>query len=47
MRDYNIFAQSYEMMGEELKRQENNESPQELQLLFSLKPGMDKRRFNF
>ena len=47
MRDYNIFAQSYEMMGKELKKQENLESPQELQLLFSLKPGVDKRRFNF
>ena len=39
MRDYNIFAQSYEMMGDELKKQENCQSLQELQLLFSLKSG--------
>ena len=48
MRDYNIFAQSYEMMGDELKKQENCQSHQELQLLFSLKSGEnDKRRYNF
>ena len=48
MRQYNIFAQSYEMMGDEIRKQEMSESHQELQLLFSLKSGEhDKRRYNF
>ena len=52
MRDNNVFAQSYQMMGEELQSQQENQSknahlPDELQLLFTLKPGMDQRRFNF
>lgn len=47
MRTYNIFAQSYEMMGDDLKKQENSESYNELQMIFSLKPGVDKRRYNF
>lgn len=47
MRDYNIYAKSYEMMGEGLKKQQDCASSQELQLLFSLKPGFDKGRYNF
>ena len=47
MRDYNIFAQSYEMMRLELKKQDDSHASEELQLLFSLKPGVDKRRYNF
>ena len=50
----NIFAQSYQMMGEELQAQQERvfetdetQPPGELQLLFTLKPGMDRRRFNF
>ncbi|XP_071582207.1 uncharacterized protein [Temnothorax nylanderi] len=51
MRECNVFAQSYQMMGEELKNQrqleiEFGESSPELQLLFTLKPGMDRRRYN-
>lgn len=45
MHNHNIFAQSYEIMVEELKKQDS--STQDLQLLFSLKPGVDKRRYNF
>lgn len=52
MRENNVFDQSYQMMGEELQAQQNNrfdnmQPPSELQLLFTLKPGMDRRRFNF
>ena len=55
IRDNNIFAKSYQMMGEELRKQQanlnnncNNEKyPSELQLMFSLKPWMDNRRYNF
>ncbi|XP_070157971.1 uncharacterized protein [Polyergus mexicanus] len=44
MRECNIFAQSYQMMGEELENQrrlemESGELLSELQLLFTLKPG--------
>jgi len=51
MRECNIFAQSYQMMGEELENQrqieiESGELFSELQLLFTLKPGMDRRRYN-
>jgi len=51
MRKSNIFAQSYQMMGEELANQrrlemESGELLPELQLLFTLKPGMDRRRYN-
>ncbi|XP_058789586.1 uncharacterized protein LOC131663282 [Phymastichus coffea] len=50
IRENNIFAQSYEMMKQEINNQrlEMNEAHEpELQLLFSLKPGFDRRRFNF
>ena len=51
MREHNKFAQSYQMMKEELDHQRllmnpNDEEP-ELQLLFTLKPGTDRRRYNF
>ena len=48
MREHNIFSQSYEMMAQELQNQmrHNTIDPSELQLLFSLKPGMDQRRYN-
>ncbi|XP_029678787.1 uncharacterized protein LOC115244912, partial [Formica exsecta] len=51
MREINVFAQSYQMMGEELENQrrlemESGELLPELQLLFTLKPGMDRRRYN-
>ncbi|XP_018404137.1 PREDICTED: uncharacterized protein LOC108780818 [Cyphomyrmex costatus] len=51
MRELNIFAQSYQMMGEELENQqrleiESGELLPELQLLFTLRPGMDQRRYN-
>ncbi|XP_070171021.1 uncharacterized protein [Polyergus mexicanus] len=51
MRECNIFAQSYQMMGEELENQrhlemESGELLSELQLLFTFKPGMDRRRYN-
>ncbi|KYN16225.1 DNA repair and recombination protein pif1, mitochondrial [Trachymyrmex cornetzi] len=51
MREFNIFAQSYQMMGEELENQrqleiESGELLPELQLLFTLKPGIDRRRYN-
>ena len=45
---FSNIAQSYEMMGEELRKQENSQLDNELQLIFSLKPGEhDKRRYNF
>ncbi|XP_058810120.1 uncharacterized protein LOC131675228 [Phymastichus coffea] len=52
IRENNIFAQSYEMMRVEIERQQSllsNDNPfqPELQLLFSLKPGVDRRRYNF
>lgn len=48
MREYNIFAKSYEIMKKELDRMtENNDGNEpELQLLFTLKKGQDKRRYN-
>ncbi|XP_044005453.1 uncharacterized protein LOC122850360 [Aphidius gifuensis] len=49
LRQHNVFAQSYQMMHEELQRAmiENNlETEPEMRLLFSLKPGMDARRYN-
>jgi len=51
MREFNVFAQSYQIMGEELENQrclemESGELLPELQLLFTLKPGMDRRRYN-
>lgn len=49
MRQYNVFVQSYQMMKEELESMtaENNGIEPELQLLFTLKKGHDKRRYNF
>ncbi|XP_043464096.1 uncharacterized protein LOC122499686 [Leptopilina heterotoma] len=52
LRDVNIFCQAYEMMGEEIRNQErlasdSNDKIPQLQLLFTLKPGMDKNRYNF
>ncbi|XP_058809854.1 uncharacterized protein LOC131675045 [Phymastichus coffea] len=52
IRNNNIYAKSYEMMKEEIRLQQmitnirNDSSPSELQLLFSLKPGQDSRRYN-
>jgi len=51
MREFNVFAQSYQMMGEKLENQqrleiESGELLPELQLLFTLKPDMDRRRYN-
>ncbi|XP_031779863.1 uncharacterized protein LOC107982020 [Nasonia vitripennis] len=51
IRENNIFAKSYEMMKEEINNQQTlldpNETVPELQLLFTLKPGTDRRRYNF
>ncbi|XP_051160511.1 uncharacterized protein LOC127290984 [Leptopilina boulardi] len=49
LRDCNIFVQSYRMMHEEMEKSmtENNLTIEpEMQLLFTLKPGMDSRRYN-
>lgn len=51
MREFNVFAQSYQMMGEELKKQrrlemESGELLPELQLSFTLRPNMDRCRYN-
>ncbi|XP_058809674.1 uncharacterized protein LOC131674878 [Phymastichus coffea] len=49
IRKNNIFAKSYAMMKQEIndhRLQMNGENEPELQLLFSLKPGFDRRRFN-
>jgi hypothetical protein len=51
MRKYNLFAQSYQMMSDELENQrqleiESGELLPELQLLFTLRPGIDQRRSN-
>ena len=51
IREHNVFAQSYEMMKKEIEAQRlllgENKSEPELQLLFTLKPGTDRRRYNF
>ncbi|XP_051165710.1 uncharacterized protein LOC127284357 [Leptopilina boulardi] len=52
MRNFNVFSKSYKMMSEviEIENQlaiQRNEQLPELQLLFTLKKGMDHRRFNF
>ncbi|XP_058808421.1 uncharacterized protein LOC131674008 [Phymastichus coffea] len=52
IRENNVFAQSYHMMRQKIVYQQElfNETDQpqpELQLLFSLKPGQDRRRYNF
>jgi len=51
MRESNVFAQSYQMMGEELENQrrleiESGELLPELQLLFTLRPDMNQRRYD-
>ena len=51
IRENNVFAKSYEMMKQEINNQQSllnqNETVPELQLLFTLKPGTDRRRYNF
>ena len=52
IRENNVFAKSYEMMKQEIQLQKeyassNNENEPEMRLLFTLKPGMDQRRYNF
>ncbi|XP_058801512.1 uncharacterized protein LOC131670145 [Phymastichus coffea] len=52
IRENNIFTQSYEIMRVEIERQQvlqgnNNLTEAELQLLFTLQPNVDKRRYNF
>ena len=51
IRENNIFAQSYEMMNQEIHNQQlllnAGDTVPELQLLFSLKAGTDKGRYNF
>ncbi|XP_074097634.1 uncharacterized protein LOC141526498 [Cotesia typhae] len=52
LRQYNIFARSYQMMKDVLKENstlnsDGNVIEPELQLMFTLKPGMDARRYNF
>ena len=54
MRDNNVFAQSYQMMGEDMQAQRHQgnqnddmQPPGELQLLFTLKPGIDRRQSIF
>jgi len=51
MRESNVFTQSYQMMSEELENQrrleiESGELLPELQLLFTLRSGMDQRQYN-
>ncbi|XP_044012567.1 uncharacterized protein LOC122855319 [Aphidius gifuensis] len=46
LREYNTFAKSYQMMHEELQRLTIGTEEPEMQLLFTLKPGMDARRYN-
>uniref|UniRef100_A0ABD2WRH7 ATP-dependent DNA helicase n=1 Tax=Trichogramma kaykai TaxID=54128 RepID=A0ABD2WRH7_9HYME len=49
IRENNAFAKSYEMMKIELRNQMSihNQVEPELNLLFTLKPGEDRRRYNF
>ncbi|XP_034944790.1 uncharacterized protein [Chelonus insularis] len=52
MRDHNMFAKFHQMMHEEVKKQEelalqsNYSNTPKMELLFTLKPGVDRRRFN-
>ncbi|XP_044005873.1 uncharacterized protein LOC122850880 [Aphidius gifuensis] len=49
LRQHNVFAQSYQMMHEELRQamiDKDVDTEPEMQLLFSLKPGLDIRRYN-
>ena len=51
IRENNLFAKSYEMMNQEIRNQQSllndDDTVPELQLLFSLKPGTDRNRYNF
>ncbi|XP_034943479.1 uncharacterized protein [Chelonus insularis] len=49
LRQFNIIACSYQMMKDVLEEEKikNNDVEPELQLLFTLKPGMDCNRYNF
>ncbi|XP_044597958.1 uncharacterized protein LOC123274416, partial [Cotesia glomerata] len=52
LRQHNIFARSYQMMKDVLKDNstidsDGNVIEPELHLMFTLKPGMDARRYNF
>ncbi|CAG9765932.1 unnamed protein product [Ceutorhynchus assimilis] len=49
MRENNVFVHSYQMMNEEIENQKSMHADYdpELQLLFTLKPGVDKNRYNF
>ena len=49
LRECNILAKSYEMMKDEINHQREllgNDTEPELQLVFSLKPGYDRNRYN-
>ena len=49
IRQYNLFAESYVMMKEEIEHQREllgSDTEPELQLIFSLKPGYDRNRYN-
>ena len=51
IRENNVFAKSYEMMNQEIRNQQSllndDDTVPELQLLFTLKPGTDRNRYNF
>jgi hypothetical protein len=50
LRKHNAFAHSYQMMKVEIEHQRqisNDNIEPELQLLFTLKSGCDKNRYNF
>ena len=49
IRQYNLFAKSYVMMKEEIEHQREllgSDTEPELQLIFSLKPGYNRNRYN-
>ena len=49
IRQYNSFAKSYVMMKEEIEQQREllgSDTEPELQLIFSLKPGYNRNRYN-
>ena len=49
IRQYNLFPKSYVMMKEEIEHQREllgSDTEPELQLIFSLKPGYDRNRYN-
>lgn len=52
IREHNAFAKAYQKIGEEVEIQrqialQNNESVSDIQMLFNLKPGVDRHRCNF